>query len=318
VASILRICIGSLLGAAGLWLTLRDVPEAALRDVFSRIDPVLGLLALASTLVGLLAVVARWRLLLGIEAPRFSLLFRATVIGQMLNIVVPLRVGEVARAWAASARGGVSIAGVTGSLAIEKAVDLIIFGASTALVVFVAVVPTPAMRPVRWIVLPAIAAVGLAAAFFVARWLGRSNAATSSEQGLLATLRRAFVASAAVIATPAAVVNLLGLSLIVLATAAGANQLLLAACGIDVPWWTGLAVLVVLQAGTVPPALPGRLGVYNYLTVLTLATLGVDAATAAAYSIALYAIAYLPKLLLGAIFIVDPAWRPARLNPLGS
>lgn len=99
---------------------------------------------------------------------------------------------------------------------------------------------------------------------------------------------------------------------------ASANQLLLVACGIDAPWWTGLLVLIVLQAGSVPPALPGRLGVYNYLTVIAVGVVGVDAVPAAAYSIALYIVAYLPNMILGAIFFAGGDFGDwARLKALG-
>jgi glycosyltransferase 2 family protein len=281
-----------------------------LRDVLVHANPIAALLALLSTILALLAVVARWQRLLGGEAPRFTLLFRATVIGQMLNILVPFRAGEVTRAWAAR-KGGVSMARVAGSLAIEKAIDLAMFGVSTAFLALIATAPLPALRNVRWIVLPLAAAALVAAVALVARPDAAARLETLSGGQIL---RTALTASASILTSARGLSVVIVWSAIVLLTSAAANQLLLFACNIDVPWWTGLAILVVLQAGTVPPALPGRLGVYNYLTVLTLNAVGVDRVTAAAYSIALYGIAYVPKLLLGAIFFASPAWRSASLN----
>jgi hypothetical protein len=98
--------------------------------------------------------------------------------------------------------------------------------------------------------------------------------------------------------------RLLVLSVAAMMLAAGANQVLLSAFGLQLPMWSGLALLIVLQVGSVPPSLPGRLGVFNYLTVLTLQSLGVDRVTAASYSIALYVIACVPKLVLGTLFLV--------------
>jgi hypothetical protein len=79
------------------------------------------------------------------------------------------------------------------------------------------------------------------------------------------------------------------------------------AFGLITPVWAGLALLIVLQVGSVPPSLPGRLGVFNYLTVVTLVWLGADRATAASFSLVLYVIAYLPKVALGAVFMATDA-----------
>jgi hypothetical protein len=48
---------------------------------------------------------------------------------------------------------------------------------------------------------------------------------------------------------------------------------------------------------------------------VTLVWMGVDRVTAASYSIALYAIAYLPKLALGALFLALPEPRAVRVAP---
>ena len=65
--------------------------------------------------------------------------------------------------------------------------------------------------------------------------------------------------------------------------------------------WIGLAVI----------ALPCLLYAMD-LTVLTLGLYGISRPQAATYSIALYVIAYVPKLVLGAILAAaDPTWRPS-------
>jgi hypothetical protein len=101
--------------------------------------------------------------------------------------------------------------------------------------------------------------------------------------------------------------QLLALSVGVLVFPAMANQLLFQAFGLSLPLWSGLLLLLILQVGSVPPSLPGRLGIFNYLTVVTLEWLGVDRVTAVSYSLVLYVIAFVPKLLLGALFLALPA-----------
>jgi hypothetical protein len=105
--------------------------------------------------------------------------------------------------------------------------------------------------------------------------------------------------------------SVLAWTILIFVLAAAGNQLMLRALELQLPISAGFAILVVLQAGSVPPSLPGRLGIYNYLTVLTLGLYGIDRAEAATYSIALYIVAYVPKVILGALVTADPSWRPS-------
>jgi uncharacterized membrane protein YbhN (UPF0104 family) len=75
-----------------------------------------------------------------------------------------------------------------------------------------------------------------------------------------------------------------------------------------------LSLLVVLQVGTVPPSLPGKVGIFHYLTVVALALFGVDRATALSYAIVLYGVALLPKILLGGVYVAVGA-HPRIVSP---
>ena len=99
------------------------------------------------------------------------------------------------------------------------------------------------------------------------------------------------------------------LTLAVVAVAASTNYLLFLAFRLRVPLVAALLLLVVLQVGAVPPSLPGRVGIFNYLTVVALSAFGVDRATALAYSIVLYAVALAPKILVGAAYVAAGAGR---------
>ena len=74
-------------------------------------------------------VTLRWRLLFFPDhrERRLAPLFRAVVVGQMLNIVVPLRLGEVARMYLVAEDERLSKARVLATLAVEKALDLGMF-----------------------------------------------------------------------------------------------------------------------------------------------------------------------------------------------
>jgi uncharacterized membrane protein YbhN (UPF0104 family) len=83
--------------------------------------------------------------------------------------------------------------------------------------------------------------------------------------------------------------------------AAGTNYLLFQAFNLTLPFGAALLLLVVLHIGIAPPSSPTRLGVFHSLTILGLATFGVDRALSLAYATVLHLIVYLPQILLGAL-----------------
>jgi uncharacterized membrane protein YbhN (UPF0104 family) len=98
-----------------------------------------------------------------------------------------------------------------------------------------------------------------------------------------------------------------GLSLIVLLLSASTNYLLFLAFRLSLPPGAALFLLLVLQVGNAPPSLPGKLGVFHYLTVLALSAFAIEQSVALSYAFTLYAVAILPKIVLGAILLA--AWR---------
>jgi hypothetical protein len=70
-----------------------------------------------------------------------------------------------------------------------------------------------------------------------------------------------------------------------------------------------LSVLVALYGGAVIPALPGRLGIFQSLCVLALLPFGLSFDQAVAVSVVMYAVIYVPPLVLGlmALLLVRPA-----------
>jgi len=100
-----------------------------------------------------------------------------------------------------------------------------------------------------------------------------------------------------------------GLSILLVGLGASTNYLLFRAFNLDLSFVVALFLLVLLQVGSVPPSLPGRVGIFNYLTAVGLAAFGVDRSVAFSYSIVLYAVGLLPRVIVGAVYLaVTPKW----------
>ncbi len=110
-----------------------------------------------------------------------------------------------------------------------------------------------------------------------------------------------FVRSADAFARPSLVIALLAITIVIWAMYAGVNYILLGAVGAPFSWLAAIFLLVVLQLGVAVPSSPGRVGIYHYLAVQSLAIFGVDQATAVSYAILLHLISIILPAALGAL-----------------
>lgn len=317
-----RVVAGLLVGGLALWLAFRDFSLADLYAALASLDWALTAAALGSTLLTLLAVSWRWQWLFH---PRqhevaFGALFKAIVVGQMVNILSPIRVGELARVYSLAEDVQLSKAHVLATVALEKVLDLVVFAAAVALLFAMMALP----EGVR---IKTTAQLGVASTALVllwgatrfglplARWAERHIPPLRPRWRDVAsrTLHR-FLDGLAALQRPHVGSVLLMQSVVVMFCSALTNYLLIRAFGFDVPAWGALFLLVLLQVGAVPPSLPGRLGVFNYLVVVGLAAFDVPRADALSYSLVLYAVALLPKVVLGVLYVAFGSarvrWRP--------
>ena len=124
----LRMALGSALSLLFLWLAFRDVPISQVITALIQADYRFVALALALVLVSPLARAARWKLLYYPDENGLSYLRLAEVllISQMLNIVVPARLGEVARIYFMGKIERRSRARTLGTIAVEKWLDILV------------------------------------------------------------------------------------------------------------------------------------------------------------------------------------------------
>lgn len=237
--------------------------------------------------VGLSVGTVAWRWWLLLDRPTVGhpgrapwfVLWHATLASQVANIVVPFRLGDGVRIVTATQALGLGPARAVSAGIIERLADVIALGVIGAALVFFKVVPDwahDALVKYSWIAVAVTAAV--VAALGGLAWYGarRITVLPSPE-----SLRWALLAT---IAVPASSVL--------------TNLLVLRAFDFSVPASAAVLLLVVLQAGTSIIAVPGGLGVSQLLTIKTLAIWNVPPADALAFSLVLYAVARVPKLLL--------------------
>jgi uncharacterized membrane protein YbhN (UPF0104 family) len=65
----------------------------------------------------------------------------------------------------------------------------------------------------------------------------------------------------------------------------------------------GLFLLLAIQVGNIPPSVPGKIGIFEYAVILALSLFNVSKSQALSYGIMLHLVAYMPKILLGLVFL---------------
>ena len=309
-----RPALGLALSLVFLALALRGVRLADVWAALVQANPVYVLLALVASLAVNIVKAVRWQVILRpYAATPLRRLFAVLMIGQSINTFAPLRVGDVARAYLVE---GVATATVLYSVFVEKALDSLTLLA--LLLAVGAVMPVPVWLKQSGIVM-SLALVAVLAIVLVAGRTSRRIAAVGAWiETTFPALRRLSLAER--VAGALSALNQLSrghvlaavLAWTVLSYALGiaTNALLFPAMGLQLanPVLAATFLIIVLYLGAVVPSSPGKVGIFHYLCVISLALFGVDKTPALAYAVVLHLVAYGPPALLGAYYV----WRESQ------
>lgn len=302
-----RVAAGLLISGIALYLAFREVSLEQVGRALASADWRFVALTLISVLAGIALKALRWYHLLGPDRglTGFRRTLAALLAAQMLNALIPARVGDVSRLYLI---GPVpqGKAFILGTIVLEKTADLVAYAALFAVLLLSLPLPAWIGGSAYTLVLAALFA-GLLIAFAV---LQRERLARSLP-GLierilpqrfgayLAGRSRAALESLSVIGSGTDLFLLVILTTVIWAAALLNPWLALQAFDLQLPLTASLLLLIALQAGISLPSVPGYLGVFEYICVLSLGVFGVEPAVALGYGLLLHAVVFLPPVLLG-------------------
>ena len=135
--TILKIIFGTLLGVLAVWLAFRGVSLEELGGVLSEANPWLVVLGILIVLFNVATLALRWWLmtLRDWKISEYGALLGGIYLGQMFNILLPARLGELARIFFVSERMEITKSGLLGSLILEKVLEVIAFGLAIAFLI---------------------------------------------------------------------------------------------------------------------------------------------------------------------------------------
>jgi uncharacterized protein (TIRG00374 family) len=301
-----QLWIGVVFSLGFLWLALRDVDLRETANALRRVNVPFLSAAVASFVFSVAAKAIRWQLLLAVrKAPSFGRAFSVLSVGMMVNSFLPARLGDFARAYLMGEAEADSKVYVLGTVAVEKVADLLFLLFSLTVLLSQMALPewlagsARGMALVLAILVPCFVLLAWQRDFILRMVERTSRFVPSAWREWLVRQTRYGLASLEVVRRPRLLIGLFGWSLIVWILSSLTNYLVFLALELALPFWASLLLLVVLQVGTAVPSSPGRIGVFQYLAILTLSIFAVDKNVALGYSVVLYLVLYVPLVLIG-------------------
>jgi uncharacterized protein (TIRG00374 family) len=301
-----RALVYSIATACLVWVFHNVHPRQLLASMFIANWGLVALAIIADILTYVLQAF-RWKLLLT-PVGRLSALRAAQGIyaGLFTNELVPLRFGELVRAFLVSRWLSSRFTAVLPSMMIERFLDAIWLGVGIALAAIF--VPLPKDLVEAGEILGGI--VLLAALLFLWVVFGMKKEPECSEGAssprVLSWPRRFGLQLASGlrdigISYPLYLAALLSVGM--LAFQALALWFMLLACRIDLPLGGAAAVLLVVRLGTAIPNAPANVGSFQFFTVLALRLFGEDKTVAAGFSMVYFLALTVPLWILGLLAI---------------
>jgi len=242
----------------------------------------------------------RWRVLLHPSAPvPLRSAFAYLSIGYFANLLLPARLGDVARAYLAARSFGISTLVTLGTVVVERVSDTAVI----LLVVLVAgLAVAPSSQVAGWAELIAVVAViGLVAVAVVGTLLLRSGLLDRRFGRQMRAVVARIAEGGAALRRPSGAALVLGLTVLPFGAAVCTFGAISSALGLPLDPVEWALVLGVVALSTAIPAAPGSLGTYEFAGVTVLGILGIEPSQALAATVLIHVMALVPSALLGLV-----------------
>ena len=305
-----RLLLGYGFAAACLAWVMHDVDPRGLWRILTSVNVPLLAPAVALDVLSYWSQGFRWKLLLH-PVGRLSTLrsTQAVYAGLFTNEILPLRAGELVRAFLVSRWLSTGVLRVFPSMVVERMFDGIWLALGLGFTAILVRLPRNLLEAADILGILVITSLGLFL-FLVFRKPKRTVAGPSDKESGWKPLRRA----SALIGRVAKGIAEIGItrsfylsfvsSSLILIFEILAFWMVMLAYGLQLSVWQGAAVLLIVHFGTAIPNAPSNIGSYQFFTVLGLGLFGVDKTAAAGFSVAVFLILTVPLWLIG-IFAVS-------------
>lgn len=305
-----RLSVGIAISGLTLYLALKNVPLQEVGSVLKQSD--LWLIGLAVLSVGLntIAKSFRWQVLLDSSGKKIGFITNlgALLVGQMLNLFMPARVGELSRIYLIGNQG-VGRTFTLGTIVIEKALDMISY--AFLFICLILLIPLPMWMTDSGYTFAGITViVALVIGILTIRreWISKNldrwtKWIPKRFQEYIQPRIQAGLSSLNILINRKDFLKLLIWSIVIWGTAVWTNQLVLQALDIEIPFTAPLLILIALQVGISIPFIPGKIGIFEYICVLALSVYSITQPQAVGYGILLHGVVFIPPTIFGLLYL---------------
>lgn len=305
-----RVWIGFLISLFFLWLAFRGQDLSEIWTAIRAADYIWLAPAIIIYFLGVGVRTVRWAYLLRpLQRIHATELFPIVTIGYMANNVLPLRTGEIVRAYALSNRHGVRKSGALATIAIERVFDgltmlLFILIASISVALTGDLATVAELGALLFAILTALLLVIVFAPNARDRLLGRLfNILPDSISSRLAPIVAAFIEGLGILRRRNELISVTVMSIIAWLLEASVYLIIAQAFGIDFSMLAALMVTAVANLATLVPSSPGYVGAFEYGVVLVVnGALGYARELALSYALVVHAALFIPVTIAGAIY----------------
>ncbi|MCS6816870.1 MAG: flippase-like domain-containing protein [Blastocatellia bacterium] len=296
---------GCLVAAACLVWVFHDVHVERLLDHIVAIN--WGWVALAIVFDILSYVCQGWRWQLLLKPVGDVSVLRATqaiYAGLFTNEVLPMRFGELVRAYLISRWISARFVAILPSMAVERLFDGVWLGGAIGLTALFVPLPKDLIEAADILGVVVLIATGLFV-YAVFRKPKAPTEATIRSSGswrspqIIKSFTDHLVSGLQAIGTSRFVYLAFGLSLLFLTLQAFAFWLIMRAYGLPLSFWVGFVVLLIVHLGTAVPNAPANVGTYQFFTVVGLTLFGVEKTLAAGFSVVAFVVLTIPLWIIG-------------------
>ena len=300
--------IGIAVSVLLLFLAGRNIQAGEILPLLARANYFFLFLAGAAALLAVWLRAWRWRYLIpNSRSMRIANLFTATMIGFMGNNLLPLRIGDLARAYIAARKECTTASAILATVVLERLLD--VFAILAMLAGIFLHIPLPgwivsgfllmlALGVVAWIMLLSMNRLSARLRNWICRAVPPKYRARIEEfieaffNGLAAMRDKRNLAIAILLSVPIWTTYALG------------TYAAFKACAIDAPFSASWVVLAFIGIGVSLPSAPGFIGTFQFFTVAALALFAVDQQQAFGFSLLHHLAQYVPVTLFGWILLV--------------
>jgi glycosyltransferase 2 family protein len=298
-----RVVVGILISLVALWLIAKDVKFDQFAVALTQANYWWALPSTVFILFSIWVRGYRWRALLDNRITP-SRAFNITNIGNMLNNVLPIRLGDVARAYLAGRNGDVPVMQCFSTVVVERLLDVLtVFG---FLMIALPFLSADNVFTHAGTITAAMAFFAVIAMFIVAAW---REQVTALAQKVLVWLPKAlrealirqgdqFLLGIQAI-KPRRLVIGIALSTVVWIGWAMACWTLLAAFVPGSPWYAGVFVTCAIAFGLTIPSAPSGAGLFEAAAIAALALFEVPVDVALAYAVLLHVLVFIISAIFG-------------------